>query len=326
MLYLTSVMSFLPVIFIAIMVMFSIVLISSWSWTGETPKSHHYLFLLPYLPLCLAPISQFALFQHFVKPKTARQQWFAFLSLLIPVRVLLIKDFNKAYNYFLISCLNTHLSIILSWALLLVSMRCLPESEDPENKLFTLLIEILTPLILWACIQTFLASRLLWHTIIAPDLLTPHIYPDFEDPQERIATFPNYWNKKLNDILMAGVGVIDLTHREFSENLTEKQIHYLSKLALKKIKDENLNQDIESVVQEVDLRAEMSCFNLWEPDDQDVPTTLSFTKPFTVTLNKNIQHIQFMTWVNAMFSSVYFVKHGFFYSDPKMNRAEASYP
>ena len=122
MLTLTSFMSFLPILHISLMILFSIIIISSWSWTDEEPESRHYLFLLPFLPLALIPLFQFILFQKLVKPKTAREQWFAFLSIIIPVRVYLIKDVNQAYKYFLASSLNICLTLPVSWALLLFAI------------------------------------------------------------------------------------------------------------------------------------------------------------------------------------------------------------
>ena len=114
--------------------------------------------------------------------------------------------------------------------------------------------------------------------------------------------------------------------KDFSENLTNNQIFYLSQLTLKKKNGEHLNQDIETVIQEVDLRSEMSCFELSKVDDQAAPMHLSITQPFTAMMKSNIHQIQMMTWVNTKFDCLYFVEHGFFYSHPQRNRAEASNP
>ena len=113
-----------------------------------------------------------------MKPKTAREQWFAFLSIIIPVRVYLIKDVNQAYKYFLASKLNISLTLPVSWALLLFAISNLSEIEDPDNGFLTFMFEVPTPLIFYFILHFFIASRLIWYLVIAPDFAIVHSMPD----------------------------------------------------------------------------------------------------------------------------------------------------
>ena len=104
--------------------------------TGETAQLHHYLFLLPFLPSILALFAQGSLFQHYVKPETAEDQWYAFLSLFVPVRIFLIKDKEKAFNYYMLSTAVTSFTIICGWVIFTLVLWNLPEEEDSGKGFF----------------------------------------------------------------------------------------------------------------------------------------------------------------------------------------------
>ena len=199
---LTFYMLVVPLVHVSLMMLFSTITIFSWSWTNQEPKTYHYYFLLPFLPLSLAPLVQFILYWKYVKPETNRQQWYAFLSILIPVRVHLIKELDQAYKYFLASVMNICIVITCSWMLLLVAISNLPEAEDTSNGFLFFIAEVPMAVFLYLVLFLYVSSRMLWYLVIAPDFVTLHCMPDFESFDERLSTFPNYWNNKFQCLLV----------------------------------------------------------------------------------------------------------------------------
>ena len=128
-LLLTLTLSVVPlaglVFHIGFLIMTSTIPIFSWSWTDETPKPHHLCFLLPFLPFGLAFIGQFILFQKYVMPRSSEEQRIALLSLIIPVRVHLIKDKDKAFKYYTLSVSNIWGAVLLSFLFLIAAVAML---------------------------------------------------------------------------------------------------------------------------------------------------------------------------------------------------------
>ena len=151
-----------PIIHIAILYLLAGITVFSWSLTGETAELHHYLFLLPFLPSVLALATQAFLFQHYVKPETAEDQWFALLSLFVPVRIFLIKDKEKAFTYYMLSTAVTSSTIICGWLIFTFVSWNLPEEEDPGNGLFIFCLEVILPIALHLAILIVVLSLLLW--------------------------------------------------------------------------------------------------------------------------------------------------------------------
>ena len=325
MLTLTSFMSFLPILYISFMILFSIMIISSWSWTDEEPEARHYLFLLPFLPLVLIPLFQFILFQRFVKPKTAREQWFAFLSIIIPVRVYLIKDVNQAYKYFLASSLNICLTLPVSWALLLFAISNLSEIEDPDNGFLTFMFEVPTPLIFYFILHFFIASRLIWYLVIAPDFATVHSMPDFQPAEERLASFPCFWNFKFQNFLMQEVTDLNINFKDLSNvSFTESEMVFLENVAKERIEDNVSKEDIEQFVESQDLTPHMEFSALSKAIVNTQRPTLNIKFPYNEILSKNLRHIHRMTWILDNFNARNYAKKGFFYCHPRMTRLQES--
>lgn len=325
MLLLTPFMSFLPILCISLMILFSIMTISSWSWTDQDPEAHHYLFLLPYLPLVLIPMAQFVLFQKFVKPKTARQQWYAFLSIIIPVRVHLIKDVNHAYKYFLASTLNLCTALPFSWMLLLVAIVHLPEIEDPDNVLLVFMCEIPTPIILYLCLQFYIASRLLWYLVIAPDFATIHCMPDFQPLEERLASFPNFWNYKFQDFLLQEVTNLKIESENLGNNpVTEREMTFLEKVAMERREDKEIEESIANVVETQDLTPYMTFSALSNTKIKIPKTSLNLKVPYNQILTKNVKHIQRMIWILENCNAENYAEKGFFYCHPRMTGLQES--
>ena len=137
-LFLTIVQLAVLVLHICLLVLLSMMTVFSWSWTDETAQLHHYLFLLPFAPFLLSVLPQFLLFRKYVRPSSASELSFAFLSVIIPVRIYLIKDQGKAFKYYILSHANIWSSAVLSFLTLLAVMYNLPPSEDKDHHLFIL--------------------------------------------------------------------------------------------------------------------------------------------------------------------------------------------
>ena len=205
-LILTLLLSLVPlaglVFHIGCLIMISTIAVFSWSWTGETPKPHHLCFLAPFLPFILAALLQFALFQKYVKPRSAREQQFAFLSLIIPVRIYLVKTKERAFKYYTLSVTNVWGSVLLSFLFLIAALFNLPETEDTEQQLLMMAVEVVLPKFLWLIHLMLIASMLLWFFVISPSLETDHFCPDYQNLQARTATFPFYWSYNFCNLLL----------------------------------------------------------------------------------------------------------------------------
>ena len=187
------VMLVVPVIHLATLNLFAIVGVFSWTLTGESAQPHHYLFLLPYLPTILVFPIQFGLFQHYVKPSNAHDQWFAFLSNILPVRIFLIPVEKTAWTYYFASITTNATSMLISWVILFFVSVNLPEEEDNQSGFAIYFMEVILPLA-FVMVTIFLtASSLLWLLVISPGLSFYHCCPDFQPLQERVTSFPYFW-------------------------------------------------------------------------------------------------------------------------------------
>ena len=199
-------LSFVPlvalVLYVVSVIGISMIVLFSWSWTEETAQPHHYLFLLPFAPFFLVVLLQFLLFREFVKPSTARDLRFAFLSVIIPVRIYLIKDKARAFKYYILSLANIWSSAILSFLILIAVMYNLPPSEDLDHHMFTMALEVFFPLFLWGIHLMLTSSLLLWYFVISPNLDNPHSFPDYQDFSIRLSSFPFYWSFHICDLIL----------------------------------------------------------------------------------------------------------------------------
>ena len=184
------------------LVLISTIAIFSWSWTEETPEPHHICFLLPFLPFCLAFVVQFLLFQKYVKPRNAKEQRFAFLSLILPVRIFLVKNRDRAFKYYTLSVSNIWGSVLMSLLLLIAAVANLSGTEDSDRQLLVMAVEVVLPQFLWAIHLMLVASMLLWYFVIYPGIQTDHFCPDHQSFQDRIATFPFYWSHHFCNLLL----------------------------------------------------------------------------------------------------------------------------
>ena len=155
-------MLLLPVIHLAILHLVVVVTVLSWSITGDTAQPHHYLFLLPYLPSILALAAQIHLFQSYIRPNTAEDQWYALLSLFVPIRVFLIKDLDKAFTYYMLSVASTSLTIICGWVIFTWVVWNLPAEEDFEKGFFIFCIEVILPVALHIAVFIVALFLFLW--------------------------------------------------------------------------------------------------------------------------------------------------------------------
>ena len=205
-LILTLFLSFFPlaglVFHIGCLIMISTIAVFSWSWTEETAEPHHLCFLAPFLPFILAALIQLALFQKYVKPISARDQRFAFLSLIIPVRIFLVKNKERAFKYYTLSVTNVWGSVLLSFLILIAAIFNLPEKEDTDRQLLLMAVEVVLPQLLWEIHLMLFASMLLWYFVISPSLETDHFCPDYQNLQDRMATFPFYWSYTFCNLLL----------------------------------------------------------------------------------------------------------------------------
>ena len=203
---LTIVFSFIMmvifVIHIAVLILLSTIAIFLWSWTKESPLPHHYLFLLPFLPTILAIMVQFLLYQRFIPPTSAAEQCYSLLSLLIPVRVHLIKNTKRAFYYHLLTTVNICTSGLLSWGLEILAVSQLATHEDEDQGLLIFFYEVVVPLAVWLVAQELVASLLLWYLVIAPNLSTPHLCPDYQTMEARLTTFPRYWSSHFCQLVL----------------------------------------------------------------------------------------------------------------------------
>ena len=151
-----------PIIHVAILHLSAGITVFSWSLTGETAQLRHYLFLLPYLPSILALVTQALIFQHYVKPDTAEDQWYALLSLFVPVRIFLIKDIEKAFNYYMLSMAVTSATIICGWVIFTSVVWTLPEEDDQGKGFFIFCLEVILPIALHFAILIVVLFLLLW--------------------------------------------------------------------------------------------------------------------------------------------------------------------
>ena len=123
---LTILLLFVPllvlIVYVGSLYVVATIAVFSWSWTGESAQPHHYLFLLPFAPFLLSVLPQFLLFRKYVRPSSASELSFAFLSVIIPVRIYLIKDQGKAFKYYILSHANIWSSAVLSFLTLLAVM------------------------------------------------------------------------------------------------------------------------------------------------------------------------------------------------------------
>ena len=220
-LFLTIVQLAVLVLHICLLVLLSMMTVFSWSWTDETPESRHLCFLLPFLPFCLASILQFLLFQKYVRPKSADEQRFAFLSVIFPVRIFLIRNQATAFKYYTLSLLNISGSLLLSSIFLIAAVYNLTEKEDPHHQLLLVVVEFFLPHLLWEVHLMLTASMLLWHFVISPSLETDHLCPDYHDIHCRIASFPFYWscNDHLEGRLKSSTDLKETSHPELPEQL-----------------------------------------------------------------------------------------------------------
>ena len=205
-LVMTVILSVIPlagiVFHIGFLIMTSMIAVFSWSWTEESPQLHHFCFLLPFLPFCLAFIFQFMLFQKYVRPRTSEEQRFAFLSLIIPVRVHLIKDKDKAFMYYTLSVSNIWGAVLLSFLLLIAAVSTLTLEEDSGRQLLIMAIEFVLPQVLWEVQFMLTTSLLLWYFVISPSLSSHHFCPDYQNFQDRLATFPFYWSSHFCNMIL----------------------------------------------------------------------------------------------------------------------------
>ena len=205
-LLLTLTLSVVPlaglVFHIGFLIMTSTIAVFSWSWTDETPKPHHLCFLLPFLPFGLAFIGQLVLFQKYVMPRSSEEQRFAFLSLIIPVRVHLIKDKDKAFKYYILSVSNIWGAVLLSFLFLIAAVAMLTEEEDSGRQLLIMAAEVVFPHVVWEVHFMLTISMLLWYFVISPSLTSDHFCPDYPNIQDRLTTFPLYWSNHFCNMLL----------------------------------------------------------------------------------------------------------------------------
>ena len=204
---LTILLLFVPllvlIVYVGSLYVVATIAVFSWSWTGESAQPHHYLFLLPIAPFLLALLVQFLLFREYVKPSTASELSFAFLSAIIPVRVYLIKDQTRAFKYYILSLANIWASAILSFLALLAAMYNLdPSSEDKDHHLFTFTLEVFFPLFLWGIHLMVTSSLLLWYFVILPNLTSLHSFPAYQDLSTRLSSFPSFWSFHVCDLVL----------------------------------------------------------------------------------------------------------------------------
>ena len=129
---------------------------------SSSVQPHHYLFLLPYLPSIIAFILQALLFQHYVKPKTAEDQWYAFLSLFIPIRIFLIASKEKAFSYFKLSTAVSFATSVSTWVIFTLVAWSLPEEEDEKNGFFIFCLEVILPIAFHISTLWVVLSLSLW--------------------------------------------------------------------------------------------------------------------------------------------------------------------
>ena len=227
--FFSFVMLFVPICVFAILILLSSVAIFSWSYTQRSIQAHHYLFLLPYLSLLQVVLVQFLLYQNYVKPSTPRDQWFAFLSMLIPLRIYLIEDKRQAFIYHVSSTINSCSCILLSSLLLLIAIFYQPDEEDPNNGFFIFMLELPVPLILYFVLAVLVASLLHWYMVISPNFSTPHFTPDYEMLEVRLASFPSFWSYGFCNLVLKEKLRTSPTYSEESLEISPREWAFLEK-------------------------------------------------------------------------------------------------
>ena len=319
------IMLFVPIIHLAILILLSSIAIFSWSFTEMSTQPHHYLFLLPYLPILLVFLVQFILFQKYVKPSTAKQQGYAFLSIIIPVRIYMIKDKRQAFIYHVSSTINTCTSIFLSWLLLLIAVFHLDEDEDREKGFFIFMLELPVPLVLYFLLQMFIASLLQWYMVILPNFSTPHWAPDYEPLQDRIASFPSYSEYYFCNLVLQKKESLQPTYSEEILEISQREWKFLEHVVEAHIdethsaKDEFIKRKktLEDILQLEDLSADME-FSFIDHVDEEAQVKEQ--------LLMNLGHTRAMISTRDNFSPFHFAKAGFFYSHPRLNGLQVRNP
>ena len=281
----------------------------SWSWTGEIPEAHHHLFLLPFLPLILTIPVQFALYQKFVKPSSPSERWFAFLSVIIPVRVYLIREKKQAFRYWMLSTANSCGMSFLSFLFFLLVIMVIPDA-DFENQFLLLTVETILPACIWMSTMGMVASLLLWYLVISPNFSTSHCFPDFEALDQRTVSFPFYWNWKFFNIVM--IEKMKSESKELVESITpsERELIFLYHVAASHIKEEPSKMaTIQEAIGDTDLVPHMTFATLERVDN---------TIAAEASLQKNIKHAQLMIDVKDNFNPMKYAQAGFFYSHPRL--------
>ena len=131
-------------------------------------------------------------------PRSSEEQRIAFLSLIIPVRVHLIKDKDKAFKYYTLSVSNIWGAVLLSFLFLIAAVAMLTEEEDSGRQLLIMAAEVVFPHVVWE-VQSWC---ILWYFVISPSLKSDHFCPDYQNIQDRLATFPFYWSNHFCNMLL----------------------------------------------------------------------------------------------------------------------------
>ena len=309
---LTIVLSFVPlvvlVVYVVSLIGISTIAVFSWSWTEETAKPHHYLFLLPFAPFFLVVLLHFLLFQEYVKPSTASDLRFAFLSVVIPVRIYLIKDKARAFKYYILSLANISSSAILSFLILIAVMHNLPESEDLDHHMFTMALEVFFPLFLWGIHLMLASSLLLWYFVIAPNLSNPHGFPDYQDFSTRLSSFPFFWSFHICNLILQERLKTQSCEGESGFEASQQEWNFLQQEKERRIQDkeDTTETSIEDMRGEDDLRG---CMNA-EPLSETVRESRA---------KENLwRKRKIMVDILDRATPQDFANAGFFYSHPRM--------
>ena len=302
---------FVLVVYVGSLMAVSTIVVFSWSWTDETAQPHHHLFLLPFAPFLVSVLPQFLLFRKYVRPSSASELSFAFLSVIIPVRIYLIKDQGKAFKYYILSHANIWSSAILSFLTLLAVMYNLPPSEDKDHHLFILTLEVFFPLFLWGIHLMATSSLFLWHFVILPNLSSPHSFPDYQDLSRRLPSFPSYWPFHTNNLILQERLKTRANNENCDSEVSIEEWTLLQKVLKKRKQDTQQSLTIPKPIEEV----------LQEEDQGDCSRVDSICDTESKTkenLLRNPKKTKLMAEILEKSNPIDFANAGFFYSHPRM--------
>ena len=154
------------------------------------------------------------------------------------------------------------------------------------------------------------ASLLLWHLVISPNFSTSHCFPDLEALDQRLISFPFYWNWKFFDIVLT-----EKIKSEFREPVdcgtpSERELVFLHHAAASHINEERSKMaTIQGTIRDTDL---VPCITFATLDEVDNIISVG------TSLQKNIKHARLMIEVKDNFNPLKYAEAGFFYSHPRL--------